>query len=134
MRSRYAAFALGLGEYLVDTLAHEHADHPDHGVPRQKLASQLRKARERQRFMGLSIVHTSADDVTGEVLFVATIFERGQDCSFAELSRFVREQGAWRYADGVLVPRAKLPTDLGALTRDSFLRLAGKTSSLSRSA
>ena len=29
MRSRYAAFALGLGRYLDDTLA---ADHPDKGV------------------------------------------------------------------------------------------------------
>ncbi|WP_394850563.1 hypothetical protein LZC95_24290 [Pendulispora brunnea] len=97
MRSRYAAFALGLGAYLVETLA---ADHPDRAVPHEALARELSRAREKQRFMGLEIRETSASDERGEVLFHARIFERGQDRSFTERSQFVKENGAWRYASG----------------------------------
>ena len=59
----------------------------------------------------------------GEVLFHARIFERGQDRGFAELSDFVREGSAWRYAGGRLVPGARLPVDVTGLTRDAFLAL-----------
>jgi SEC-C motif-containing protein len=106
MRSRYAAFALGLGEYLVDTLA---SSHPDRALPREELARALGRARERQRFLGLRVQQASAEGDQGEVLFVARIFERGVDRSFAERSTFVKEQGAWRYAGGTLLPALDLP-------------------------
>jgi len=121
MRSRYSAFALGLGDYLVDTLA---ASHPDRAAPRDALARELSRMRERQRFMGLAILHTSATEREGEVLFAARIFEKGQDRSFAELSRFVREDGAWRYESGILVPGDQLPEDVSTLDRERFLALA----------
>lgn len=121
MRSRYSAFALGLGAYLFDTLA---ASHPDRGAPRDAMIRELSRARERQRFMGLSVLHASAGEDEGEVLFVARVFEKGQDRSFGELSRFVREDGGWRYESGVLVPRSALPGDLASLDREGFLRLA----------
>lgn len=117
MRSRYAAFARGLGEYLVDTLA---TDHPDRGVPRADLVRELARAKERQRFLGLCVMHASER----EVLFYARIFERGKDASFAELSDFVVEAGELRYASGVLVPTARLPEDPTVLTLDRFLDLA----------
>jgi SEC-C motif domain protein len=127
MRSRYAAFALGLGAYLVDTLA---ADHPDRGADEKVLVSELSSARQGQRFLGLRIVSAAEEGYRGEVLFVARIFARGVDRSFAELSEFVREggpdTGAWRYAGGLLVDRASLPADLGELTRERFLALAGR--------
>jgi SEC-C motif-containing protein len=113
MRSRYAAFALGLGPYLVQTLA---SDHEDVALPRADLIRELSRARERQRFMGLRILHEAEAGAEGEVMFYARIFEKGIDGSFVELSRFVREGGAWRYASGILVPRADLPADLDALT------------------
>lgn len=102
MRSRYAAFALGLGEYLVDTLA---SAHPDRDLPREALVTELSRAGDGQRFLGLRIVRADGD----EVLFDARIFERGQDRSFAELSTFVREDGRWRYASGRTVAREELP-------------------------
>jgi SEC-C motif-containing protein len=101
MRSRYAAFALGLGEYLVDTLA---GDHPDRRLAREELVAELSHAKDRQRFLGLRIVRAGGD----EVLFHARIFERGQDRSFAELSTFVREEGRWRYARGRTLTREEL--------------------------
>lgn len=98
MRSRYAAFALGLGAYLVKTLA---ADHPDRALDEAALVRVLSSAKEHQRFLGLEILEAHDDGARGEVTFHARIFERGQDRSFSERSTFVREAGAWRYAAGV---------------------------------
>jgi SEC-C motif-containing protein len=115
MRSRYAAFALGNGEYLVRTLA---STHPDLEAPRDELARALGRARAQQRFVGLRILSatTSPAGDTGEVLFHARIFERGADRSFAERSTFVREAGGWRYAAGELVPKTELPDDVDRRT------------------
>ena len=110
MRSRYAAFALGLGAYLVSTLA---ASHPDRALARQELERSLSFAKQRQRYNGLRILETTSDGVRGEVLFFARIFERGHDRSFAELSDFVREGTAWRYAGGIALPKAH-PADAAA--------------------
>jgi SEC-C motif-containing protein len=114
MRSRYAAFALGLGEYLVRTLA---SDHAELDVPRAELVRELSQARERQRFMGLRILHHEASGTEGVVMFYARVFERGADHSFVELSRFVREGDAWRYASGILVPKADLPAGVAPETQ-----------------
>jgi SEC-C motif-containing protein len=117
MRSRFAAFALGLGDYLVDTLA---SDHPDRSAPRERLVRELAGAHHQQRFLGLRIVHTSTDGAEGSVLFYARIFERGVDRSFAELSSFVHEGGAWRYRSGELLSRDAFPCEPEALTLDVF--------------
>lgn len=121
MRSRYSAFALGLGEYLVETLAAEHADR---AVPRAELVRALSAAKEKQRFLGLRIVHEAHDEKRGEVLFVARVYVRGEDQSFAELSEFVREEGRWRYAGGTLLPTARLPRDPSRLTLEDFFVLS----------
>src|SRR4051812_12190098 len=72
MRSRYAAFALGLADYLVSTLA---PDHSDLEIPRDVLLRELSRARERQRFLGLKILHTEENGDVGAVMFFARIFE-----------------------------------------------------------
>jgi len=121
MRSRYAAFALGLGEYLLRTLAPEH---DDRALPHAELVRALSDARHRQRFMGLRILHEADAGDEGEVMFYARIFEKGVDVSFVELSRFVREGNAWRYASGILVPKPELPADLETLTPADLRRRA----------
>jgi SEC-C motif-containing protein len=126
MRSRFAAFAMGLGDYLVETLA---AEHPDLQLPRDELVRALSRAHERRRFMDLRVLEASAEGDRGEVLFYARIFERGEDGSFAELSTFRREGEAWRYADGVLVRADRLPRDVSRLDRAAFLDLARGSSS-----
>ena len=97
MRSRYSAFALGLGAFLVKTLA---AEHPDRARDEAALVIELSRVKERQRFLGLTILDAREDRTRGEVTFHARIFERGQDRSFTERSTFVRENGAWRYSAG----------------------------------
>jgi SEC-C motif-containing protein len=125
MRSRYSAFVLGHGAYLFDTLA---STHPDREAPREAAVRELSRLRERQRFMGLTVLHPSTEHAAqggvGEVLFVARIFEKGADRSFAELSRFVRQDGSWRYESGILVPHDRLPSDPSSLDRERFLALA----------
>jgi SEC-C motif-containing protein len=115
MRSRYAAFARGEVDYLANTLC---ADHPDRT---ETAAADYRAAREGLRYVGLSILHDSTDGDVGEVLFYARIFESGQDRSFVELSGFVREEGQWRYASGVMVRTEDLPPDPRTMTRDDVL-------------
>jgi SEC-C motif-containing protein len=100
MRSRYAAFARGLGDYLVRTLA---ADHPDRAHDDTALAVALSRAKDTQRFLALEILESRIEGDRGEVLFHARVFERGADRSFTERSRFWREGGAWRYAGGDVV-------------------------------
>ncbi len=97
MRSRYAAFALGLGSFLVRTLA---AEHPDRAADQEALALALSRAKDTQRFLGLTIREARTEGDVGEVVFDARIFERGKDRSFSERSRFVKEGEAWRYAGG----------------------------------
>ena len=119
MRSRFAAFALGLGDYLVATLA---AGHEDRALPPEALARELGRVKDRQRFLDLHVAHAAADGDRGEVLFVARVFERGKDRSFAELSEFVREaDGAWRYVRGDLLTAAELPCGAAELTRAAFV-------------
>jgi len=128
MRSRYAAFALGLGDYLVDTLSITHCDAT---LPREALVAALSKARVTQRFTGLEILdRTIAEDLDrGQVLFRARIFvgtfANSRDASFVELSDFVREGGAWRYTGGVSASAGRFAGELSALTSKTFLaRLA----------
>ena len=100
MRSRYAAFALGLGVYLVETLS---ADHPDRKQDTEALAVMLAREKQTKRFLGLTIVDSHADGEFGLVTFRARIFERGADRSFTERSRFRKEAGGWRYQGGDLL-------------------------------
>ncbi len=118
MRSRYSAFALGHADYLAKTLCKDHPDRTDDA------ADGYRKARENRRFLDLCIMHTSlGEGDTGEVLFYARIFERGVDYSFVELSGFVKEDGAWRYASGLMIETKDLPPDPRTMTRADVLAL-----------
>ncbi len=117
MRSRYAAFALGLDAYLARTLVR---DHPHQGTAPPP---------PHFRYLGLRILFAEDD----EVLFLARIFDRGVDRSFAELSRFVKEPSdlpnegmVWRYADGDLLEARLLPSSLDDLEPESFLALVEK--------
>jgi len=130
MRSRYAAFALGLGAYLVNTLS---AAHPDRARPRLPLERELSRARVTQRFTNLRILFSATggpsgeDPDRGQVLFLAGVFVQGRDRSFIELSDFVREGGAWRYAGGVGGAAALFAGELASLTPEAFVaRLAAE--------
>ncbi|MFO0561203.1 MAG: YchJ family metal-binding protein [Polyangiales bacterium] len=124
MRSRYSAFALKLVPYLYDTF---HSTHEDRKLPRNEVLRGLRDAAEGFRYMGLQILDTRTDEANGIawVLFNARLFERGQNRSFVELSTFKKEDGGWRYSDGVTVPLSLVKDTVDTLTIDTFPKKKG---------
>lgn len=90
MRSRYAAFALGLTDYLMTTW------HPSTRPQTLTLDPTM-------RWTGLTIEERhggSAFDTTGTVRFTAAHQTRGRRGTLTETSRFVVERGQWYYVDG----------------------------------
>ncbi len=94
MRSRYTAFALGAVDYLRSTW---------HSSTRPiEIASNPAPT-----WIGLKVLATEAGGAEaseGWVEFVARYRIRGGAFRLHERSRFLREDGAWRYVDGVLDP------------------------------
>lgn len=95
MRSRYSAYVLKLADYLLATW------HPD------TRPSELDLAADGTRWLGLEIrKHVQPDDTHATVEFVARYRIAGRGHRLHERSRFVREDGCWRYVDGDLLGAA----------------------------
>lgn len=97
MRSRYSAYALAQGrapcppaivDYLLQTW------HPSTAPGELELGP--------LNWTGLEIVLAQASGDAGVVEFVAHHKVNGRAGKLHEMSRFVREGGAWRYVDGVV--------------------------------
>jgi len=91
MRSRFSAYVLGHYDYLLASW------HPDTRPPAERLGG------TGLQWLHLAIVDTAAggmEDETGTVAFIATFREGNRVRQLHETSRFVREQGQWRYLDG----------------------------------
>lgn len=89
MRSRYAAYALGLVDYIVAT-----SDPPQD-------AEGVRSFCEHTRFTGLRVLDAPEAILdVGFVSFHAGLEQGGQDASFSERSRFERREGRWLYVAG----------------------------------
>ncbi|WP_082044159.1 YchJ family protein [Aeromonas sp. L_1B5_3] len=96
MRSRYSAFVLGLGDYLV------HSWHPDYlGDLTAELLSQTDT-----QWDSLEIIASQGgpDDILGMVEFKAWFVEGETRHCLHERSRFVRHEGRWVYTDGEIDP------------------------------
>lgn len=90
MRSRYSAFAVGDPAYLLATW------HPRTRPPALDLDPGV-------RWVGLDVLATRDGGLLaaeGTVEFRATWVAGGQRGEQHEVSRFVRDDGAWRYLDG----------------------------------
>jgi SEC-C motif-containing protein len=94
MRSRYSAFAVGAADHLLATW------HPATRPQTLTLDPEV-------RWTGLDVLATSGGSMLsaeGTVEFRAH-YVRGRTAGAQhEISRFVREDGAWRYLDGVSQP------------------------------
>lgn len=95
MRSRFSAYALGKVDYLLKTTeAAERAK-----LNRDELIQYCRNI----SCVSLKIISAEqggAGDDTGTVKFQASLQVQGKRQLHIELSRFVREAGAWVYVDG----------------------------------
>lgn len=97
MRSRYAAYALGLADYLIQT-THSHSPH---FVANQKQwLQQIQSFSQQVSFDGLDILETQFSHPESFVTFVAHLSKNGKDLTFTERSRFLKEEQAWKYVDG----------------------------------
>jgi SEC-C motif-containing protein len=99
MRSRYSAYALaqgrgvaprGMVEYLMQTW------HPSTAPGELELGP--------LNWSGLEILQHQMRGDAGVVEFVAHHKVNGRAGRLHEMSRFVREAGAWLYVDGVIAP------------------------------
>lgn len=99
MRSRYSAYVLGRGEYLVRTQAK--AVNPG-------AADELGRWGRSVCWLGLLVTDApppSNDE--GFVSFEARYLEDGQVVTLSERSRFQRVEGQWIYADGAAKHRVE---------------------------
>jgi SEC-C motif-containing protein len=94
MKSRYSAYALGNGRYLVDTAVPENRYEEDVALIEAHAA--------RTEWLMLEIVDASEAGDEGTVEFKAFYRENGVVQVLHEKSRFVRTDGAWYYAGGTL--------------------------------
>lgn len=98
MRSRYAAYARGLVDYIIATT--------DPAGPQWDPDTEGWRARilafcQDTRFEGLRILDAPPPGTDeGFVTFEATLIQDGRNASFTERSRFVRVEGTWRYSSG----------------------------------
>lgn len=103
MRSRYSAYVLGLGEYLV---------HTNTRTPRGDEAAELSAWGKAVGWAGLEVCsteHGTDSDSSGVVHFIARFVEGGALVSLEERSQFDRVDGRWKYVDGqATTSRAKL--------------------------
>ncbi len=90
MRSRYSAFAVGDGKYLVKTTAKENRYEED--------AKLIKESAQNIVWLGLEVLYESENQVE----FKAYYKERDGINVLHEKSSFVKEEGMWLYKDGIL--------------------------------
>lgn len=89
MRSRYAAYALKLADYIMDTTDPQS---PHYEKNRSKWKENILDFGTMQ-FTGLDILEEKEDIVT----FKAHLKQGNQDLSFTEKSLFTKKDGSWLY-------------------------------------
>jgi SEC-C motif-containing protein len=94
MKSRYSAYALGNGRYLVDTTVPENRYEEDVALIEAHAAQ--------TEWLKLEIVDSAEAGDEGMVEFKAFYRENGLVRVLHEKSRFIRTDGSWYYADGTL--------------------------------
>ena len=98
MRSRYAAYARGLLDYIVHTTDPSGPQWVDDA---DRWRAELQRFCDQTAFLGLEVLSAPAPaGDEGFVTFRAHLDQRGQDATFTERSRFVRSDGRWRYHSG----------------------------------
>jgi SEC-C motif-containing protein len=91
MRSRYAAYALHLTDYI------ERTTHPQN---EQFNREGLKPFCEQTEFLGLDILDVQEGEASATVTFTAHLAQAGRDASFTEKSLFEKVKGQWMYRAG----------------------------------
>ncbi len=94
MRSRYAAYALHLADYIVATT---HPDNPAYSPDSSSWKKEILRFSHNTSFVGLKIVEFIDGAKSAYVTFTAYLKQNGQDATFTEKSHFVKVGGRWFY-------------------------------------
>jgi SEC-C motif-containing protein len=101
MRSRYAAYARGLVDYVIATTDPDGPAWEGRGTDLGVWRASIQRFARGTRFTGLEILEAPAPlGPTGTVTFRARLLQGGGDASFSERSRFTHRGGNWRYHSG----------------------------------
>ena len=100
MRSRYAAYALQLADYIMATT---HPENPSYSENRKVWAKQIGHFCQQTLFEGLEIMEWKEGEQEAFVTFKAILKQGGQEASFTEKSRFLKVKGRWLYHSGVML-------------------------------
>lgn len=107
MRSRYAAYAVGVIDYIVETT---HKENKNWNADLKTWKDEIRLFSDSTRFHELTIIDFTDGDKTATVTFKATLKEGNKDMTFTERSTFEKVDGRWLYRDGeIVVPPLKNP-------------------------
>jgi peptide deformylase len=101
MRSRYAAYALSLADYIIHTT---HPASPQFCSDPIEWARQISEFSSQTEFKELEILGFQERGSFATVTFVAHLLQNKKDVSFTERSYFEKVQGKWLYLRGQLAP------------------------------
>lgn len=99
MRSRFAAFALNLPDYIIETT---HPMSPQVSENRFEWKRSISRFSKTTTFQKLEIFDYKEQGSQGTVTFCAHLLQEGQDASFTEMSHFEKIKGRWLYRQGHL--------------------------------
>lgn len=97
MRSRYAAYAKGESQYIIETT---HPENEAYLEDKVHWIMEIQHFTQSTDFKGLEIVSSEDKGNAGCVTFIVYLEQNGVDGSFKEESEFVREKGKWYYLKG----------------------------------
>ncbi|GLX76835.1 UPF0225 protein [Thalassotalea insulae] len=112
MRSRYSAYAARYPQYIYDSYACE--------PQKNQSLDEITQWAEQTLWLKLTIVandtapldsikHSEHENLP-KVHFKALYLDGKQFCLMEEISRFIKENGQWRYLDGDIIYHEALPT------------------------
>ena len=97
MRSRYSAFALNLSKYITQTT---HPENPDFTTDITNWLQGIEHFCLNTEFRKLQILEFIDGENEAYVTFKATLFNKAEDCSFTEKSKFFKVDEKWLYHSG----------------------------------
>lgn len=100
MRSRYAAYALQLADYIIQTT---HPTNLAYKSDQHAWKQELVQYRRDMEFTGLDILEFVDGKERATVTFRAHLKQGDLDASFTEKSLFLKENGRWYYASGEIL-------------------------------
>jgi SEC-C motif-containing protein len=95
MRSRYTAYVLGNGAYLVKSSIKQNRHEEDIDL--------IEEFSKNVKWLKLEVLHVSQQELKGEVEFKAYYLENSDIVLLHERSEFEKHDGVWEYASGKFI-------------------------------